>query len=184
MYRAILGAASAIALTMGLSSAANAAIYTYVGSWHVGEGPVWTSNPPVYSGQSAAALLFGGTASNYAISTVDNSVANINFSAFVDGWADGQYLSTPVSQSFSLDTGGGGYNSNPGFGTAYSAYVLDHSCGNRYSNPNEVCPSTDTSINYAFRVSQVPEPASWAMLITGLGLTGFAMRRRQAAITA
>ena len=33
-------------------------------------------------------------------------------------------------------------------------------------------------------VSQVPEPASWAMLITGFGLVGFAARRRRAAIAA
>ena len=28
-------------------------------------------------------------------------------------------------------------------------------------------------------VSQVPEPASWAMLITGFGMVGFAARRRR-----
>lgn len=30
----------------------------------------------------------------------------------------------------------------------------------------------------------VPEPASWAMLITGFGLSGYAMRRRRAAVAA
>ena len=30
----------------------------------------------------------------------------------------------------------------------------------------------------------VPEPATWAMMIGGFGLTGFAMRRRQAAVAA
>jgi hypothetical protein len=48
-------------LMLLLSESASAApIYTYVGSWIVGEGPVWYSNPQVYSGQSAAAFLFGG----------------------------------------------------------------------------------------------------------------------------
>lgn len=31
-------------------------------------------------------------------------------------------------------------------------------------------------------VAAVPEPASWAMLITGFGLAGSALRRRRAAI--
>ena len=35
-----------------------------------------------------------------------------------------------------------------------------------------------TGVNFA--VSQVPEPASWAMLIAGFGLTGAVMRRRRA----
>lgn len=35
------------------------------------------------------------------------------------------------------------------------------------------------SIGANFTVSQVPEPASWAMLIAGFGLTGAAMRRRR-----
>lgn len=33
-------------------------------------------------------------------------------------------------------------------------------------------------------VSQVPEPASWAMLITGFGMVGFAARRRRRAVAA
>jgi hypothetical protein len=33
-------------------------------------------------------------------------------------------------------------------------------------------------------VGGVPEPASWAMLITGFGLTGSAMRRRRIAVAA
>ena len=38
------------------------------------------------SGQEAAALLFGGVASDYVISTVDTNSLNINFMAHVDGW--------------------------------------------------------------------------------------------------
>lgn len=47
---------------------------------------------------------------------------------------------------------------------------------------------TDTSENWhGFTVgvgSVVPEPASWALMIAGFGLTGAAMRRRRAAIAA
>ncbi len=35
---------------------------------------------------------------------------------------------------------------------------------------------------FAFSVNVIPEPATWAMLITGFGLVGFAMRRRKSAI--
>ena len=44
---------------------------------------------------------------------------------------------------------------------------------------------SDNSGAYRITVAGVPEPASWALLIAGFGLTGVAMRRRQrmAAIT-
>ena len=162
-------AASALALAT-MAAPAHAVSYVFVGFWSVGDGPEWTSNPQVYTGQEAAALLFGGDASDYAISTVDDNVANINFRAHVDGWGDGQYLTSgDVAQDFSLDTGGSGYNSAPGFGSAYSAYVRDHS------------GAGDTRTrNYAFRIidDAVPEPATWAMMIGGFGMIGAAMRRR------
>jgi len=37
-------------------------------------GAVLADNPPVYSGQEAAALLFGGAPSDYVISTLPQSV--------------------------------------------------------------------------------------------------------------
>ncbi len=154
-----------------MSGTANAASYIYAGSWSVGDGPEWPTNPRVYTGQEAAALLFGGAAADYAISTIDNNIANINFRAHVDGWGNIQYLygASSAAQNFSLDTGGSGYDSAPGVGSAYSAYVRDHS--------NAGDPSTR---NYAFRIvnAGVPEPAAWAMMIAGFGLVGGAMRKR------
>jgi len=161
----------------GTASSAQAVSYTYVGSWTLGDGPVWTTNPPVYSGQQAAAFLFGGSASDYAISTVSNLVADINFSAWVDGWGDSfTYASSgnPASQSFSLDTGGSGYNSNPGYQSAYSAYVADH------FNP-AIGLQDPSLVNYAFRISNTPIPAALPLFVSALGGLGFvAWRRRQA----
>jgi len=155
-----------------LSSAAQAASYVYVGAWSVGDGPNWLTNPIVYSGQEAAALLFGGTASEYAISTIDNTVANINFRAHVDGWGDSQYLSgeASVAQNFKLDTGGIGYNSAPGFFSAYSAFVQDHSSA-----------GDSSTRDFAFRNIEgaVPEPSTWAMMIGGFGMVGGSMRYRR-----
>jgi hypothetical protein len=45
------------------------------------------------------------------------------------------------------------------------------------------CDSVD--FNFAFSVEgSVPEPSSWALMIAGFGMTGFALRRRQATVTA
>jgi hypothetical protein len=160
----LLGAVAAAAL----STAASATTYVYVGSWAVADGPLWTTNPAVMSGQETAAFLFGGSAGDYAISTVDSNPVNINFMTHLDGYGDTSLLTGAASQSFSLSSIGGGYAGYPSF----SAYVFDHACGIYYCDGG----GGERAINYAFLA--VPEPASWALMITGFGLIGFAMRRR------
>ena len=105
----------------------------YVGSWQVDNGPSWTTSPTIYSGLTAAALLFGGSASDYFISTVDNNSSNINHLTWVSTY------------------GGACQDTFP--------------CGTKVAEG-------------AFSAGAVPEPASWALLIAGFGLTGAAMRRR------
>src|SRR5438445_957071 len=94
-----LGLLLPLLATLGLAwvsaPAAHAAPYVYVGSYQVGDGPVWSTNPQVYSARGAAALLFGGLDADYAISTDPDTV---NHLAWVDGWGDSQYLYTPISE--------------------------------------------------------------------------------------
>lgn len=158
------------------------AAWTYVGSWDLSNlsgnygnpaNPyLWTNNPTVYSGVEAAAHLFGGSASQYAISTVGSSVSDINHLAFVDGWGDEQYLQNPASENFSVDLGVAGYNDIQTFGAAYSALVTDHGPSHQVGS----------FVNYAFRWSDpvgVPDSASTLGLL-GVTVVGLAVLRRRA----
>ncbi len=122
--------------------------------------------PASYTGQEAAALLFGGVASDYVISTVDNSVANIDNLTWVSTWGGacgGSFpCGTKVAENFKISTAGLYQTMGD-----TSAYVADWAVGAQYTN-------------YAFKVGAagVPEPAAWAMMLAGFGLVGSAMRRR------
>jgi hypothetical protein len=139
------------------------AAYTYVGSWDLANAPQWTSDPLVESGQSAAALLFGGSPSDYVISTVNSNSADINFEAWTDTW--GIHPPVPTAEGYSYSACGGGYNCGT-VGGATSAYVDDWA----------LVAGPGVYINYAFAVS-APEPATMALL--GVGLAGLGMIRRR-----
>jgi cysteine-rich repeat protein len=109
----------------------------------VASGPYWVTNPPTYSCLEACALVFGGVPANYACST---SPSTINHMAYVDGYADSSHCSSPVSETYKLNTF---YNCGS-FGCAYSAYVQDNCygttnycyntyCGNGVLDPGEQC---------------------------------------------
>ncbi|WP_235976473.1 PEPxxWA-CTERM sorting domain-containing protein [Sandaracinobacteroides hominis] len=165
----LLAAAAVLA-----AHSADAASYVYVGSWAVDDGPHWGVVPAAYTGQEAAALLFGGSASDYAISTLGSAVGDIDFLSWVSTWggacANNVFpCGTKVAQGSVISTGG--LYASVG---DQSAYVKDWAVGAEYAN-------------YAFRVSDmggVPEAATWAMMIAGFGMVGFAMRRRATAALA
>jgi hypothetical protein len=176
-------------LTLGLlipvAGTANATTYTFVGQWKLGQGPVWSETDiagnyttGIFNGREAAAFLFGGTASDYVISTISNLASSINFSAWLDGWGDTSYATTPASDTFKFDANGDGLYATPFVtGGAFSALIADHFynyTGNSFDPANASGP-----VNYAFRVSAVPLPAALPLLLTALGGMGAVARKRR-----
>ena len=169
MIARLRSACWALVFAIALSPAAHAASYVFVGSWFVDQGPSWSAvdqngnfTTPVYSGLEAAAFLFGGSPTDYAISTVSSQVSDINFKAWMDGWADSFTYGTsgtPAPQNLHIDINNDGLYATPfALGAAYSALVMDHSLHLQ---------------NFAFRafdVAQTPLPAALPLFGTGLGL--------------
>ncbi len=103
-----------------------------IGDFVINDGPPWATDPPVYNCLEACALLFGGVDVDYYCST---SPAFVDNQAYVDGWGDAQYCTSPVAEDYSLeDPANPGYDCGMG-SCSYSAYVNDHNC---------------TSINYCW----------------------------------
>ena len=89
------------------------------------DGPAWGTDPPVQNCLETCAILFGGVDTDYSCST-DKAI--LNYSSFVDGWADSTFCVVPVAQDFKKEQAGNpGYNCGA-FQCSYSAYVFDHGC--------------------------------------------------------
>jgi len=90
MKKAVIAAMALILAALWASQAA-AQQYQFIGSFAVEDGPNWTTNPPVYSGQEAAALLFGGSPGDYRISTNSNTTdpTTITDTAWYSTWGTG-----------------------------------------------------------------------------------------------
>lgn len=97
------------------------------------------------------------------------------------------YLSGPVIDPWGLvvNTAGGSFNfgwvGDPDSPSSYYAIMFD---GTTHINPHTGLPvPTSYYSEGAVSLAAVPEPASWAMMVTGFGLAGAAMRRRRTAIS-
>jgi hypothetical protein len=152
----------------------------FVGAWDVADlqAPLWDDpfprGPLAYTGQEAAAFLFGGNPADYTISTVDDTVANINYMAWYDviGFGGAIFAQDYFNKYLGLYYGPGDSFDGTINGAA-SAFVRDSL-------------SQGVERNYAFKDDgvQVPEPSALSLLLLGLTLAGAAairQRTRQAA---
>lgn len=106
-----------------LFSSSAIAMPIFVGSFNVFDGPSAATAPEPLSAREAAALLFGGLFSDYAISVSSSLDPNsITHTAWLDGVIDTQYLETPASEDFVVAAASGFYDDYP----SYSAFVCDH----------------------------------------------------------
>ncbi len=153
----------------------------FVGSWSVynNAAPQWYDSTPgdtgplAYTGQEAAALLFGGVASDYYISTVSDLVADINNKAWYDVIGYGlredsesynqKYLGLYYGPTYNFDFG------NPN--NAASAFIRDNL-------------SYFDGLNYAFRINDnnnnVPDSGATVALF-GAGMLALVTLRRKRA---
>jgi outer membrane autotransporter protein len=111
------------------AASATAQTLTFVGSWRVDQGPQFFTNPPAYSGQTAAVLLFSGTThdtnpADYVISTISNNPAIANRMAWysIYGVGNGAFAQNDLNSV--------NYNSHGNL----SAYVSDNAVGSAFTN--------------------------------------------------
>lgn len=159
--------------------------YTYIGSFNVYDGPTysWDAEPPsAYSARQAAALIFGGSYTDYAISVVDSrDPLTITRTA----WLDTAYSDVTSTNQMSL--AGQDYRGLVGkYGDegVYSAWVCDHAYCADGSGASSTGWEDVNYTNYVWRIAQVfdmPEPSSLVLLLTGFSMLGLVRVRRRKA---
>src|SRR5690606_9405389 len=127
---------------------------TYVGSFKTSDGPNWGTNPPALSAVQAAALIFGGNPSDYAVSTNSNTTDPTTITNTAWGTTWGVSGCQEIAEDYFLDLGAPGYNDPGGTSTAISAYVNDNCLSGDInyvwllpSEPTITCPGDITVAN-------------------------------------
>ncbi|MDR1935085.1 MAG: hypothetical protein LBS49_05825 [Candidatus Accumulibacter sp.] len=176
-WRRVLGVMGVC--TLLLSSASVWAIPVYVGKFNVFDGPSMADEPEVMSARQAAAMLFGGDYTDYAISVIDSTDwQTITHTAWLDGLWDDQYLINPAHEDFAASPASGLYNDYP----AYSAWVCDHADCMDFGYPETTGWEGLNYTNYVWRLDSppidVPEPGVLSLAALGLLCLAIPVRRR------
>jgi len=189
--RTLAGFAAVAVAALALSSAAQAATVVPVGTPDTGTGEFFTiksgqsSTSPVINSTFGAYVSGPSTAFDYQFDfTIDNSgvgSGNLSYSAngsnqltFSDVLINGTSYKSSIFGS-----------STTGFGLFVNNIAITSGALNTIeiigqSSSGNV--STGFSGNANFTLTAVPEPASWAMMIGGMGLIGGVLRRRNTAL--
>ena len=110
----------------------------FAGAWQVNDGPSWSGSPPdgplAYTGQEAAALLFGGSPGDYVTSTAGSDPNLVNNLAW---YATIGFGEQELAQDYSSKYLGLYYGPTVGYGFSAdgpaSAYVSDNSSRTNYA---------------------------------------------------
>lgn len=146
------------------------------------------------TGYSVASAVSASANTSYSFTTgagiAESQIGGSIFGGYYTGSAftqqsfEGQFFNNEHVESTG-QASSGSYTVNAGAGVAsnyFSAVSLNTQIGIAAQQTGK--GRTDaalTSVSYNFAVSAVPEPETYAMMIAGLGLVGFAARRRKSA---
>ncbi len=191
--------AGATALVDGSFEAAGAGVsdYCYDAFAAGGNAPcapnAWGTNGGViHSGSSA----WGGTTTpdgNYygmlqANQTLTQTVVATATGGLALSWIDANRNNNGGLHSYTVSVNGaslGTYTSGFGAFVARTSGKFGAIAGQSYTISFDGIANGDTtSFIDAVALTTVPEPASWALMVAGFGLVGFAARRRSAAVAA
>ncbi len=165
--------AAAILMTSGVSNAAP----TVMGNWGVHDDPVEHASVLLGSGAGSFDHIFTfnlSTRNDVVSIAVTNDFGKFNINgAALQLWketsVDGNYTNDTSVESFAFDSSSVGMD----FGKLEPGNYY-------YEITGTVLGSKGGSYILDSYISPVPEPETYAMLLAGLGMIGFSLRRRRA----
>ncbi len=187
-----------MAFAMASSASAAPIVYTYTGANFVNAHDPFTTSENV----TGTVTFNGPFAANQRRTDVLSNIASFSFTAGPETLTNLTFNPSPSFSTFQVSTdatgaitgwnitialGGGGefILRKNAFGQNFDeAFVGANYVGDANYNPGNAFATTATIAGTFTPAAAVPEPASWALMIGGLGLTGAAMRRRARKTTA
>ena len=191
-----ISSAAAFAMAFALAASASAApvVYTYTGANFVNAHDPFTTaenvtgtvtfDAPLGNNLSLTSVAVDSFSFTSGPETLTNLTANLS-SSFTFFQISTDASGNITGWNIQVALGGGGeflLRKNAFSQNFDEAFVGANYVGDANYNPQEAFGTTATIAGTFTQQAAVPEPASWALMIGGLGLTGAAMRRRKAAV--
>ena len=179
MKKAIASVAVAISFLTSAPSEAAEYVFTFTGQSSIsGSGTLVTSD--TINGVGGYTITsISGIFNNTAISGLLNNPNQPNFSSNATfTWDNNLFPANP----FKFNRYGLGFTAGSTQYNIYDAAADGASPPNGFPYGLLTNPSSGQSFG-RFSITPVPEPATWAMMIVGFGIVGFAMRARRATST-